>query len=152
MDIISHCVNKKLNVVVVAARDILILFISHFDRMSCHYSLIQSWISFHAITRSDTRSHLLQATSRRSMEGPSAEFSVTKSVKRQWNNTVCDIKHMPLPYLQSSTENNVVVRPKQFTPTSYAITRHIKRSHIQLLLCKQGYFKIILPSSASYWS
>ena len=45
------------------------------------------------------------------MEGPSAEFSVTKSVKRQWNNTVWDIKHMPLPYLQSSTENNVVVRP-----------------------------------------
>ena len=33
-----------------------------------------------------------------------------------------------------TTEKNVVVRPKQFTPTSFAITRHIKRSHIQLLV------------------
>ena len=97
MDIISHCVKNKSNIVGVEARDILILFVVHFDNMSCHYSLLQSLIAFHAITRSDTTSYLLQTTSRRSMKGLSVKFSVTKSVKRGWNNTACDIKQIPLP-------------------------------------------------------
>ena len=113
MDIISHCVNRKLNVVVVAARDILKLFLSNFDRMSCHYSLIQSWISFHAITREVTP-HLMYCRPHQEEAWKVLLHNsklLSQFTKWQWNNTACDIKHI-CHYLicrvyNSTTENNV---------------------------------------------
>jgi hypothetical protein len=176
--IILHVIDSRLDTVVVCARDtdVMLLLVAHFPRVSCrnlwmmagtaqkrkyipigpvYHNLpansVQSLLPFHALTGSDTTSHICGHT-KRSAWKVFLEYhhllvglgvgNLTPEVSKSTEIFVCKIYGMNNLETTDSVRRVMfekACKPEAMPPTSDALKFHIQRVHYQSLIWKEAH-------------